>query len=283
MKFIKVICAHCDKSFQRQIGRVNEAVKFNWNQYCSPECQYTEKSNLIKFQCGNPKCNNTFFRNPSDIPNSKVCYCSKSCSAIVNNPKSAKRRKRIGICPGCGVSFVGRRKYCSKKCYPIKPIIPKEQIIKEICNFYRKKGRIPLKREYYHYKAARFRFGTWNSAVIAAGYNPNPVRFAKKYIAKDGHFCDSLSEKIIDDWLFKRKIVHERNIPYPGNKFHFDFKVNNTYIEFFGLHGELKRYDELVKQKLKIIKKNNIKFLSIFPKNIYSKSNLEKVLKSLIA
>ena len=29
-------------------------------------------------------------------------------------------------------------------------------------------------------------FSTWNKAVIAAGFKPNPVKFANKYIAEDG-------------------------------------------------------------------------------------------------
>jgi hypothetical protein len=38
--------------------------------------------------------------------------------------------------------------------------------------------------------------------------------FAKKYLAKDEHRYDSLAEKIIDDWLFKRNIEHTRAIHY---------------------------------------------------------------------
>ena len=75
-----------------------------------------------------------------------------------------------------------------------------DSVIKEIRGFYQKYDRIPLKYEMkYLYAPARHHFGTWNNAVSAAGYVPNPVMFANKHIARDGHQCDSLAEKIVDD------------------------------------------------------------------------------------
>ena len=57
------------------------------------------------------------------------------------------------------------------------------------------------------YGEAREIFGSWNNAVEAAGFKPNPVLFAEKHTADDGHHCDSLAEKIIDDWLNSQKIL----------------------------------------------------------------------------
>jgi len=74
-------------------------------------------------------------------------------------------------------------------------LISKEQIINEIRSFYKQNGRIPLKSEYHHHSAGRRKFGTWNNAIKASGFLPNPVLFAHKHIAKDGHKCDSLAEK----------------------------------------------------------------------------------------
>jgi hypothetical protein len=42
-------------------------------------------------------------------------------------------------------------------------------------------------------------------------------QIGKKYIAKDGHKCDSFAEKIIDDWLYSNNVEHQRNIPYPNS------------------------------------------------------------------
>ena len=146
-----------------------------------------------------------------------------------------------------------------------------------------KNSRIPLKREAYaYYKVARKYFGTWNNAVKAAGFEPNPVMFAKKYIAKDGDKCDSLAEKIIDDYLFRRKIKHIRNFPYPGNKgFTVDFKIGNNWVEFFGLSGQLKRYDCLKNRKLKLTRKLGINLIKIYPRDLFPVGKLSRKLNFL--
>jgi hypothetical protein len=233
-------------------------------------------------KCGNPLCNQIFKRTRKEIPPSGICFCSRSCSAIVNNSKSPKRQPKIRCCPNCGSQFTEYRKYCSPSCYPKRPIIAKEKIIKEIKEFFRKNKRIPFKREYHAYKMARFYFGTWNKAIKTAGFAPNPIRFAKKHTARDGHICDSLSEKIIDDWFSARKIAHGRNVRYPNSKFTADFKVKDFWVEFFGLHHELRIYDKLMKEKLKDAKKNNLKLIAIFPKDIFPEFKLGQLLSPLL-
>lgn len=152
-------------------------------------------------------------------------------------------------------------------------VIPESELLDKIKKFVKKNGRIPYKWEIGHYSAMRGRFGTWNKAIEAAGFKPNPVMFAKKYIAKDGDKCDSLAEKIIDDYLSKRNIKHTRNFPYPGSEgFTVDFKVGDFWIEFFGLSGGLKRYDELKERKLKLAKKYKLKIVEIYPKDVFSLS-----------
>jgi hypothetical protein len=282
MALIEINCSYCNKKYLKSAGKVNEAKKFKWKQYCSLKCQSLAKNKQKTLKCGNPRCYKTFKRQLNEIPPSGICFCSRSCAAIVNNPKSPKRRPKERICPICGKQFVGRRKYCSEICQPKTQKLAKEQIIKEIKEFYKNNERIPLKREYYHYKAARLRFGTWNKAIKTAGFKPHSVLFAKKYIANDGHKCDSLAEKIIDDWLTARKIPHQKNVPYPNSKYTVDFKVENTFIEFFGLHGELKVYDKNVYKKLRLIQNNNLKFISIYPKDLFPKSRLDYVLSGLI-
>ena len=85
--------------------------------------------------------------------------------------------------------------------------IYRERVIKAIQVFEKKNNRVPFKIEMQKfYRPARIAFGTWNKAVQAAGLKPNQLKFTHKYIANDKHICDSLAEKIIDDWLFARKI-----------------------------------------------------------------------------
>jgi hypothetical protein len=121
---------------------------------------------------------------------------------------------------------------------------------------------------------------TWNNAILAAGFIPNPVRFAKKIISGDGHRCDSLAEKIIDDWLYARNIQHERNIPYGKDNMTADFKVNGFLIEFLGLQGQLKRYDVLLKRKRKIWKEKQLKVIEVYPKDLFPKNRLAQVLNA---
>lgn len=279
---LPIKCTNCRKTFFRPPRRIKESIKRNWQPFCSPQCLAKFRNKQKTFRCGNPACSKTFKRQPREILSSRICFCSNSCSAIVNNSKSPKRRPKIRTCPACGEEFTGQRKYCSKPCWPKPQKVAKEKIIKEIKEFHKKNGRIPLKREYRHYVASRLRFGTWNKAVKAAGFEPNPVKFAKKYIANDGHRCDSLTEKIIDDWLFARKIQHQINVPYPGNKsFTADFVVGDNWIEFFGLNGELAVYDRLKEKKLQMIKDFNLHLIAIYPQDLFPKSKLDKILASL--
>lgn len=131
------------------------------------------------------------------------------------------------------------------------------------------------------YRTARIVFGTWNKAIEMAGYESNPVMFARHFIAKDGHKCDSFTEKIIDDWLYEKSIRHERGFPYGRNKMTADFKIEpNIVIEFFGLAGVQKRYDELVEIKKAECRKLNLRLIEIYPKDIYPKNNLEKIFRN---
>lgn len=159
--------------------------------------------------------------------------------------------------------------------------LKREEISSWISNFYQETSRIPLKRECPHERAARKIFGSWNKAIVAAGLTPNPVMFSKKFVANDGHKCDSLAEKIIDDWFNAKKIPHQIHVRYDGTKFTTDFLVNGTYVEFFGLEGQLKRYDKLMKEKLRWIASQKLKLLSIYPTDLFPKSKLDTLLGHL--
>jgi len=278
MKLCKINCAFCEKEFFRTSGRINEAKKFGWKQYCSLTCHSLAKNKQKTLKCGNLNCNKIFERRLKEVPLSGICFCSHSCAAIITNPL----RRKVKTCGLCSKQYSGENKYCSDACrlrVSKTPRITKEQIIKKIKEFHGREERIPLKKEFFNYKAARLRFGSWNKAIKAAGFEPNPVMFAKKYIANDGHKCDSLAEKIIDDWFFARKIEHDIHVPYPSYpRLTCDFVISNHFIEFFGLEGEHKRYTELVKQKRKIAKKLKLKFLEVKPEHLFPENRLTQVL-----
>ncbi len=280
---ILVPCMQCGKNVQRSSQRMNESKKNNWKIYCSRKCQSLAKNLQIESKCYRDGCDILVKRRKSEFDRFKVAYCSRRCAAIVNNKKYPRVHGVIKVCDYCSKLFKSRKKYCSLDCKNKAAIIPKDWLLNKINSFFKKEGRIPFKNEIGNYHAFRSRFGTWNKAIEMAGLKPNPVMFANRHLAKDGHKCDSLAEKIIDDWLFKRKIEHTRRIPYPGKQ-HLtaDFMINNYWIEFFGLYGEHKRYDQLRKLKLKIAKAHKLKLIEIYPKDLFPKNNLSQILSACI-
>jgi len=275
-----ICCFGCGKTFFRDTKHVNENLKLKCHNYCSLKCLGGNKRNRILLTCDNPSCSNKFERTLSGV--SKRNYCCLSCSASVNNKIRPKRKGVVKQCLVCGAEFKGNKKFCSVKCKFEGQKIDGKVLLNYIKEFYSKNKRIPLKREMKHYRSTRSHFGTWNSAIKQAGFDPNPVMFANKHKALDGHFCDSFAEKIIDDWFFERKIDHKRSVPYPSDdKFTCDFLVGNYWIEFFGLSGELKRYDQLKQQKIRLAKKLSLRLVEIYPEDLLPMSNLKNKLNFL--
>ena len=278
-----VTCNYCGRKFLRSNRRVNENVKFGWKFYCSGLCQSKAKNFQILTKCSRLGCNRVFKRLRNQYNKSTSHYCSRSCAVAVNNSINPKRKAVIKKCQFCGKDFKTLEKFCSNKCRYNSQIITKEEIIDWINKFYAKNKRIPFKREYHHYHAARGRFGTWNNAIVIAGFKPNPVRFANIHIANDSHRCDSLAEKIIDDWLFNKGIKHLINYPYPGGYgLTADFKIDDTWIEFFGLSGENARYDKLKRLKRKLIKRWKLNLIDIYRKDLFPKNRLNYEFRYLV-
>jgi len=148
----------------------------------------------------------------------------------------------------------------------------KKELLDKIYKFYFRYGRIPLKREFNMYEEYKQRFGSWNNAIELAGFEPNQVIFSKKFIAKDGHVCDSFAEKIIDDWLSKNNISHARSRPYPNQKMTADFTVGDVRIEYFGLKGLSRAYDQVIQKKRQLCLKQGLKLIEIYPTDLFSKS-----------
>jgi len=172
---VKVNCYYCRKTYYRSNRRVNESKKFGWKSFCSIICQSLSRSSGVIKVCSNANCNNIFYRTLSDIRKTKLSFCSSSCAAKTHNflriPKPKKK------CILCNNDLKYGNKYCSSKCQAQGLSTTKDQIVKSIQNFYFINKRIPLKVEMGNYKSARLRFGTWNKAIIAAGYKPNPELF----------------------------------------------------------------------------------------------------------
>lgn len=277
-------CALCKKAFPRRKGQVNEAQKFGWSQFCSLHCMAKSKMTGTELICANSECGNKIYRPPKEIKKVTQSFCSRSCSAKINNKlRTALTPENHCVYTNCGLRIKRAQKYCSKfhanKARKVPEAVQRQEAITRINAFYKQHERIPVKREMYGlYKGARAVFGNWNNAITAAGFKPNPVLFARKYVSRDGHKCDSFTEKIIDDWLFAKNIFHQRSLPYPGNKLlSVDFVVGNKWIEFFGLAGELSDYDVLVKRKCRICRRHNIKLIEIYPKDLFPAKKREQI------
>jgi hypothetical protein len=96
----------------------------------------------------------------------------------------------------------------------------------------------------------------WSQILSDAGLLDQEVRsgIGIRCTAEDGHVCRSLSEKFIDDWLYRNHIPHEVEPPYPYDHelntsgMRADFLVEDVWIEFFGL---MNRPDYRAKTELK--------------------------------
>lgn len=105
-------------------------------------------------------------------------------------------------------------------------------------------------------------------------------KFAPQFRCDDGHLVRSLSEKEIDEWLYKRKISHayEPLIPIPEPIIP-DFKLSNSagedvYIEFWGMIDD-PTYLNRMKRKSDIYAKYHLNLIEIRPGDL---KNLDFIL-----
>ena len=288
--YVSVNCGHCGKEFGRSKGHYDEAVRMSWKQFCSLECQKLSKQRTVNGIC--KTCGVKIARQRSRMESSGNIFCSHTCSAKYTNQhrltrliiarRNRKNAKPICANPSCDKQIgIDNKQFCSPQCrYEACKIQDEKYVVKKIGDFVKKHGRIPIKHESVSlYGRARLAFGSWNEAIKSAGFEPNPVLFSKKFVANDGHPCDSLSEKIVDDWLYARKIPHEIKVKYPWNNgMSADFKVGNYWIELFGLTGQLKTYDRLMKIKLEKVKKYHLQLISLYLSDLFPKNHLDRKL-----
>jgi len=126
-------------------------------------------------------------------------------------------------------------------------------------NFYREQGRPPrsvdFERGSPQYSTVVSKFGSWNNAMAAAGFETNsPSGFGSGAFAADGHWCDSQAERIIDDWLFQHSIPHDKEPSYPGDNFYkADWLIGDVLVEYAGL--SMPRYREQLELKKEVARR----------------------------
>ncbi|MFA6234306.1 MAG: hypothetical protein WC824_09020 [Bacteroidota bacterium] len=121
--------------------------------------------------------------------------------------------------------------------------------------------------------ANRF-FGSWNTAMKEAGLEPNLQWSCRKHLnCRDGHFAESASEVLLDNWFHAQGISHERSKPYPEGHYTCDFYLpdSDLWVEYFGICG-CPGYEETVEEKFRVASKHGIKLIGIRPEQIYPMS-----------
>lgn len=294
-KLVKIHCKNCNKIFLKDRGHYKENLKFGHNFYCSRKCEYKYKTKRETLKCEN--CGKPFRRTPHEI--SPHNYCSQSCAAIVNNKKClkghAKIKPKLKTCVKCGKQFrksTGNKKYCSIKCRREAGGHTPKEILGIIRDTAQKLGRIPARRELREIDGACRRFfGSWNNAVITAGFQPNRSHNQRMYkqsktYALDGHLCDSVSEALVDNWLAENNIPHKRNLPYPRTNHKADWGINingqNVLVEYFGLANDSPRYDRAVRKKKGLCRRYKIRLIEVYPQDIYPKKSRDSRLREKI-
>lgn len=264
----------------------------------------TDKRNVEKKYCSTSCCNKIHlgnrYKNYNILPAQKAIWLTKEkrrverpneTEPIKTYQKGAGKEERK--CLICNRSFVVYRTYskkcCSRSCGKVLQFgslpFTKEEMIEKILelaqsgDFQKRKASTKLVSS-----AIKF-FGTWNKAVQFCGLTPNTQIYSKKRITcSDGHVVDSLSEKIIDQWLSEQKINHEIHKKYPESNWICDFYLIDygIWIEYFGLYNEVEEYTEVAKQKIEFCKSKGLKLVTLFPDDLYDTKDFDKKILNLV-
>lgn len=131
-------------------------------------------------------------------------------------------------------------------------------------------------------------FGELRFALIEAGIinsNNQNSKYGIYCIAKDGHQCRSMSEQIIDNYLFEHNILHTLEPLYPQDdelnptgRLRADWLINgHIFVEFFGL---MQNADYRIKalKKIQLAKKKEIELIEIYDINFLDMA-FKKIIK----
>jgi hypothetical protein len=159
-------------------------------------------------------------------------------------------------------------------------------LIKWVDDFVANNGYVPTSKMNRRMSRLAIKiYGSWNNAIKELGYEPHSQKYKKGYFpCKDGHVADSISEMMVDNWLFKNNIKHERRKKYPNSKKDCDFYLIDfdIWLEYFGLANEDEIYDKNIIEKEKIATENNLKLIGIKHEDLFPKMNLLKKLKNYL-
>ena len=107
--------------------------------------------------------------------------------------------------------------------------------------------------------------------------------YPRKFLTEDGHWVRSQGETIIDNWLYRNGLIHayehriQRGKVFKKSDFYLPY--HDLVIEYWGLSGN-EKYETSKRDKINFYKSNNIRFLELFPQDIYM---ISEVLKSKLS
>jgi hypothetical protein len=308
-----VKCDLCGKEFEKEIRAINEARKGKYRIFCSKDCFRKARSKTEIRQC--LTCGLDVEVKQNRICRSKTgkIFCSSSCAAKNNNlgrHRTEQEKAKISMalfgrrrngegnswttasCLICGKEFkypFGRHRVtCSSPCGQIHQFgsLPysKEEAVALLLKMKQETGDTPssklIERRVVH--AIKRYFGTWNKAMQSLGLDPNTQWIRKKnLLCLDGHKAESISEMLVDNWLYENGIKHERMKLYPEGKMNCDFFLCdlNIWMEYFGLAGQHPYYDKKILMKREIAKRHGIRLIEILPCHLYPKIKIAEFLK----
>ena len=270
-KSVRVKCAFCGKEIVR-------LKRKDGMYFCDMKCASLHSGRAVKLTC--ETCGKQYTRKRSVLDYGWGKYCSKICA------DKAKKIDHYLTCPRCGKVFIGdkdnwmKQKYCSKECMkeafriPIdkglltKLYVEEELTSREIEQIIGRSKKVVL--DYLKYYGIDVR--------------PDGIKSRERIKCKDGHLVRSYYERAFDNLLFKNGIKHEYDYRLPFNKRCMaDFKVDDVYIEIWGMMSDANYRERQEKKKL-LYKKNGCKLLDVYPqdfRNLQIKLNeLEKLMET---
>ena len=160
--------------------------------------------------------------------------------------------------------------------FSLRTKVTKDKLIKDIVAFVDTHGKISSSRDFllasnydtYNSKTYRKYFGSWNNAILEAGFKPNLQNgFGIDTKALDGHlYRSALEADFCNKFLFGLyNYIIEPRYPNPYNKY-YDWYIPSLdlYIELDGGCRPL-----VLKEKLLINNKLNRKLLVVTASDVY--------------
>jgi hypothetical protein len=111
--------------------------------------------------------------------------------------------------------------------------------------------------------------GKATATLLAPDTNLRPGITPGDYVAEDGHYVRSKAELAIDNWLYKRGLLHAYERLIPGQdelKCDFFLPGGNVFIEFWGLTGE--PYATRKKRKQAFYAEHRLRLIELAPADV---------------